>query len=402
MEGGMHLSRANDDLQSRFAFLPDKRCRVIKGQDYISVKGGFFQEGDGYNIFASYKKCDHDCAVAELPDSMKEEWYKRYFIAEEKMPRVVTETLKTVLETNIGTIEQRNGYTFRFPNCHKDNMEYDENSKVYLLLAGRNKRRSFQNRGQLNAATRTAWAIPKLRESLHSGREMSQRTLLYLNKRLYLDQAKSDGIINDLCCMTGCRRKSLNVVPAERGVVMGNILLRMKGGNNVSCSLGTPIPRKPELIQDVVVHEDAGDIEYILVVEKYTMMTYLEEMDYHNKHHCIILTGLGMPSISTRQFLKWLKDHTGLPVYGLCDPDPEGIEIISVYARGSVNAAFDNFNISVPSIRWIGLSTLDLDDYGLKLPGFCFADLTDLDTTTLSNICSDTMSNEWQRRIRHM
>lgn len=47
-----------------------------------------------------------------------------------------------------------------------------------------------------------------------------------------------------------------------------------------------------------------------------------------------------MPGLSTKHFLKLLKTITKLSVYGFCDPDPSGVEILAVYARGSMESAY--------------------------------------------------------------
>lgn len=40
------------------------------------------------------------------------------------------------------------------------------------------------------------------------------------------DQAQSDSILDDLSCMLGCTRSSLNVVASEKGVVVGRLQVR--------------------------------------------------------------------------------------------------------------------------------------------------------------------------------
>ena len=38
-----------------------------------------------------------------------------------------------------------------------------------------------------------------------------------------------------------------------------------------------------------------------------------------------------------------------------------------VYARGSIELAYDNFNLVVPSLRWVGVMTIDLENCEHKL-----------------------------------
>jgi len=52
------------------------------------------------------------------------------------------------------------------------------------------------------------------------------------------------------------------------------------------------IPNDIRKIQDIVVLDGKPDVEYVfvVVVEKYSMLNYLQQMDFHNKNNCIIMT----------------------------------------------------------------------------------------------------------------
>lgn len=49
-----------------------------------------------------------------------------------------------------------------------------------------------------------------------------------------------------------------------------------------------------------------------------------------------LLQAKGYPDVSTRLLLKKISDWTHVPIYGLMDADPHGIEIFCVYKFGSL------------------------------------------------------------------
>jgi meiotic recombination protein SPO11 len=95
--------------------------------------------------------------------------------------------------------------------------------------------------------------------------------------------------------------------------------------------------------------------------------------------------GRGYPDVSTRAFLKWLTERLAVPSFALVDADPHGMEvwllldwgnrhalpticraqIMSVYCVGSRAMAHDAKNLSVPTLRWLGVLPSDLARYNL-------------------------------------
>ena len=49
----------------------------------------------------------------------------------------------------------------------------------------------------------------------------------------------------------------------------------------------------------------------------------------------------------TRAFLRFLKEKTDLPIYGLTYLDPWGISIVKTFAKGSENLAYNNLDFAV-------------------------------------------------------
>lgn len=82
----------------------------------------------------------------------------------------------------------------------------------------------------------------------------------------------------------------------------------------------------------------------------------------------------GFPDIGTRLFLRNVSDALDIPILAVMDWDPYGVEILLVYATGSKAMAHDAENLSVPSIKWLGIHGEDLakvSRMSIRLPCLC-------------------------------
>lgn len=117
------------------------------------------------------------------------------------------------------------------------------------------------------------------------------------------------------------------------------------------------------------------------------------------------MTSNGSPDISSRRFLKWLQRETKLPVIGVADADPSGLEIMRYYSQGSVNLAQENFNLAVPSLMWVGISLLDIEELGIELNEYNSKKLTEKDVKTLDNLLTDKytkLTPRWKAAVEKM
>ncbi|PRQ46515.1 putative DNA topoisomerase (ATP-hydrolyzing) [Rosa chinensis] len=163
-------------------------------------------------------------------------------------------------------------------------------------------------------------------------------------------------ILDDICSTIRCSSSSLYVDASVRGVVAGLLSFEL-GGHETFCTSrddGVPIP----LNSDIKMKNRGA--KFILVVENKSAFNTLMQDKFYNDYPCIIITGMGMPEVATRRFLKLLSDNFGLPVYGLFDCDPEGIKMFTIYTVGSYEDAFDSVNLTWPYMTWLGVWPSDL------------------------------------------
>lgn len=146
-------------------------------------------------------------------------------------------------------------------------------------------------------------------------------------------------------------------------LVMGHLRYRERGSVvdcNLSSQTGLGIPSSVDNISDI-----CADAEYILVVEKESAFLRLANDHFCQENRAIVLTGKGYPDVSTRLFLHKLAKDLGIPVFGLSDGDPHGVDIMSTYRFGSLQMAHDAKNLSTARLQWIGVFPRDREEFGI-------------------------------------
>ena len=58
---------------------------------------------------------------------------------------------------------------------------------------------------------------------LGKGIHITKRDLFYTDVKLFVKQADSDGVLDDISTMIGCTRSNLNVVASDKGLVVGRV-----------------------------------------------------------------------------------------------------------------------------------------------------------------------------------
>nr|GEX52661.1 DNA topoisomerase 6 subunit A [Tanacetum cinerariifolium] len=145
---------------------------------------------------------------------------------------------------------------------------------------------------------------------------VTKKDLYYIDAKLFLEQAQSDQVIDDIACLLRCTHESLHIrEECIKGRVFGDLVFT----------------------QDNCV---------------YNRLAY---DGFCTQFPCIVITGEGKPDVGTRRFLKMLKEHLQIPVFALLDCNPHGLQILSTYAFGP--------SFAIPDIHWLGLRPSDLDIY---------------------------------------
>jgi DNA topoisomerase-6 subunit A len=247
------------------------------------------------------------------------------------------------------------------PDLHRANSIYDHRGNVFL---GHNVRRLAFDRQGGKAFMRLLLTLETASDNLRKGVCTTKRGLYYYHQAKLPDedacQVDSDRAIAALANMLGVRRKTLGFVEARRGTVYGRLVIRY-GGEVVDLSQvggGYAIPR---FIDDVeIVSSDAA---FILIVEKDAVAFQLAQARWWEAARCIIVCGLGFPSLSTREYVRTLVDTLGIPALICVDADPAGIQLALTYAHGSISTALETPWLACNNIWWAGVYPSEIDRY---------------------------------------
>ncbi|XP_052037546.1 meiotic recombination protein SPO11 isoform X1 [Apodemus sylvaticus] len=194
---------------------------------------------------------------------------------------------------------------------------------------------------------------------IQSNTYATKRDIYYTDSQLFGNQAAVDSIIDDISCMLKVPRRSLHVLSTSKGLIAGNLRYMEEDGTRVQCAdsaTATAVPTNIQGMQNLIT-----DAKFLLIVEKdATFQRLLDDNFCSRMSPCIMVTGKGIPDLNTRLLVKKLWDTFQIPVFTLVDADPYGIEIMCIYKYGSMSMSFDAHNLTIPTIRWLGLLPSDV------------------------------------------
>ncbi|GJV84829.1 DNA topoisomerase 6 subunit A [Tanacetum coccineum] len=127
--------------------------------------------------------------------------------------------------------------------------------------------------------------------------DIIKRLIYYTNVGLYKTQDQCDDTLHDICTALKATRISLNVVAAEKGVVVRNVVIR-DDGDEIDCSMGIcgkAIPSNIERLDGM-----RSTTLFILLVEKDSIFSLLVQDGFYRKNPCIIMGARGQPDVTSR------------------------------------------------------------------------------------------------------
>ncbi|TGO49489.1 hypothetical protein BOTNAR_0429g00020 [Botryotinia narcissicola] len=214
-----------------------------------------------------------------------------------------------------------------------------------------------------SSSPREAWKFVALlrilelsHEALVTGNIISKRDLYYRDPELFTKQAIVDRFVDDIACTLGLKRDALNVMAAAKGLVIGWFTLKRTNQSIMDYSSAAELQLVPWVKE--IEEMDLSQVKWILIGD----VSHTGDKAILGIFECGERdTTYSYPDIQSRQFLHYLAKHYPIiPIYALVDFDPDGIGIMSTYKHGSVALAHENENLSIPSMRWLGLKSKDM------------------------------------------
>lgn len=317
------------------------------------------------------------------------------------------EDLKKIGKNLVKEIEKKENPNLDVPIRALSNIIFDTKKKL-LTLGNKSSKRYFFNVAHIRKFIQTIEVAATSKKLLEMGKTASLRDVFYMLKRTIPDtninivdeQSESDKCIEDLELITGNLREELHVNANKMGSVVGNVIIKDKGDTINLAKLGSGGWSIPSNVEDIEFKK--VDAKYIIYMEKAAVWERLHEDKLWNKLNCIIMCSQGQTTRGVRRLLQRLYREHKLPIFILADFDPWGIYIYSVIKHGSINLAHVSEKMSIPDVKFLGITGDDIEKYNLKKH---LIKLKDVDRRRLVEISKYTWfkdNKEWQRQFKIM
>ena len=318
------------------------------------------------------------------------------------------EELRFLGKKIVDKIEKKQNPYIDVPIRALSNIKFDSKSKT-LGLGDKISKRYFFNVAHAKRFLQTVEIASILKkELLETDKHEHLRGIFYIAKRtipktninIVDEQTESDKIIEDLEVITGLSREEMHVSANKMGSMVGNIILE-DSGDIIDCSkLGKGGYSIPSITDELVFKKVS--VKYVLYMEKAAIFERLNEDKFWQKNSCILVTSQGQTTRGIRRLLQRLAEEENLPIYVLCDCDIYGAYIYSVVKYGSIALAHASERLTIPSVKYVGITMDDVIKYDLKKH---LIKLTDQDAARIKQVSQyDWFKNNkvWQRQFKMM
>jgi DNA topoisomerase VI subunit A len=183
-------------------------------------------------------------------------------------------------------------------------------------------------------------------------------------QKFWNNQDDSDDAIKAIELLTGVPREEFSVTSKPKGMISGPITLRV-GGDIINCNLGSRATSQliPTNIRDVEIVDVKAD--FVMVVEKDTVLNNIRKSGFIQKHNAILMTGSGEPDRATRMMVRALNEEWKKPVVVFADADPWGLGIALRYKIGSESLSYDSYRLVTPDAKILGMLFSDIYEYNI-------------------------------------
>ncbi|CAI2350324.1 unnamed protein product [Caenorhabditis sp. 36 PRJEB53466] len=194
---------------------------------------------------------------------------------------------------------------------------------------------------------------------LENDKKSTKREMYYEFKALYGVQKNMDTSIKAVCELLDEKRSNLNILSCGRGLLRGAITFITDKFGIIDGREQTVLVTDSFLSSDLIC-----EAKFVLIVEKDTTFQKLLDENFQSIFpDGILVTARGYPDISTRNVVKFIAEKRRIPVFGLFDADPHGLEIYLTYKYGAMKEKAEGRGAFVPTLQWIGLYPSDFHKF---------------------------------------
>lgn len=217
-------------------------------------------------------------------------------------------------------------------------------------------------------------------------------------QKFWNNQDNSDDAIKAVELLTGIPREEFSVTSKPKGMISGPIKLRV-GGDIIDCNLGSRSTSQliPTNISDVQIDDVKAD--FVMVVEKDTVLNNIRKSGFIQKYNAILMTGSGEPDRATRMMVKMLNETWKKPVVVFADADPWGLGIALRYKIGSESLSYDSDRLVTPDAQVLGMMFSDIYEY--NIPEVARLVATDEDMNRANDMKKKPwlQNKQWQKEL---
>jgi DNA topoisomerase-6 subunit A len=219
-----------------------------------------------------------------------------------------------------------------------------------------------------------------------------------IKQKFWNSQENSDDAIKAVELLTAVPREEFSVTSKPKGMISGPITLRV-GGDIIDCNLGSRATSQliPTNIRDVEIIDVNAD--FVMVVEKDTVLNNIRKSGFIQKYNAILLTGSGEPDRATRMMVKTLNEVWKKPVVIFADADPWGLGIALRYKIGSESLSYDSDRLVTPDAKVLGMMFSDIYDYNIPEVARLPASEEDLSRATDMKRKPWLSDKKWQKEL---
>lgn len=171
---------------------------------------------------------------------------------------------------------------------------------------------------------------------LRSRTVCNKRELYYKHPETFVTYGQLCTVVANAGNLLNCAPWEMGIVSTSKSLVAGPLKIGNSSGDLIdfsdAISEGMPLPNDFHLF-----HYLKTTAKFVLLVEKETVFKRLINDDIFSRlgYEFLLVTGRGQGDLTVRMFLNRIANE-GVPIFGLFDADPYGIEILLTYQCGSV------------------------------------------------------------------
>lgn len=319
--------------------------------------------------------------------------------------KLAEKSLLGIMETFYKQLENQTVPNLVMPTRTKANIEYDNNSEVWVYGDKESMRSAKTVKGANQILKMSYTAELLIREHLKNNRGSTLRELYYISENWdiakFREQPESDRMIEDLEIVTSMQREDFHMRPEEDGAtIFGDLKLKettKRGERIIHCrdDVGEGGYQIPFNVDNVEFLDH--NARFIIAIETGGMFARLIENGFDEDYRAIQVHLKGQPARSTRRILKRLNEELNLPVVVFTDGDPWSYRIFASVAYGAIKSAHMSEYMAAPGAQFIGVQPSDIVEYDLSTDK-----LTEQDIRALHSELSDPRfdSDYWRTQIK--